>query len=148
MKKSKKIIQSLTELIRITFSDRENYNYVANLGPVSDQIAIEIKAKYNLDITGYICTIDNYAIKHSFFQHGSEIQEAKRGQLPITIDTITIIPKILKTPDRIYYGQKNKIGRDIIIFEKVIGSRIICVEEIRTKSKELAFQTIYIKKAR
>jgi len=148
MKKEKVKLISLDGLVKQTFSTKDNISFIVDLGVINLSISETIKDKFGIDISGYRCIVDNYAVKHSFLQHGSEKTEEKRNQIPISIDTILLIPKLLKNPDNIIYGGKNNIGRDVIVFEKTIGDKIICVEEIRTKQKELAFQTIYIKKAR
>lgn len=65
-------------------------------------------------------------------QHGDEKSEAARGQIAVTVNDFGRIPEITTFPDRVFLDGKNKIGRDVIVFVKVIdGIRYRHVEEIR-----------------
>lgn len=67
--------------------------------------------------------------------------------MAVNLDYFEMIPLVIKNPDHITDGGTSKIGRRIIIYEKQINGVILYVEEIRTKHKELAMLTMYIKKA-
>jgi hypothetical protein len=141
-------VNSIQKLIEESLSDIHNNQIKFEVGTVKKQIADSIKSITGLDVSGYKCIVDNFAIKHTIFQHGNSDKESKRGQIAVTIDLFEKIPSILNNPDRIIDGGKSKIGRRIIIYEKRFNGYLIYIEEIRTKRKELAMLTMYIKKAR
>lgn len=70
-------------------------------------------------------------------------KEAKRGQIAVSLDDFALIPLITSKPDRIFYDGKNKIGRDVIVFTKIIdGVGYRHVEEIRGKNKLVATDSL------
>jgi hypothetical protein len=141
------IVKSIIELVKQTLSSKDNILIKLNLGNVTQQHAELIFSKTGININGYKLIIDNYAIKHTLLSHGSISKESKRGQIAVTIDDFKLIPEVINSPDNIIDGGLNKIGRRVIILEKIINNKVVYIEEIRTKHKELAMQTMYIKKA-
>jgi len=91
--------------------------------------------------------VDIYAIRHAIAQHGSLQREATRGQIAVTIDDFSLIPKIIANPDAIRYEGINKQGNPVLIYEKTIGNKVFYLEEIRVRRKEVAMQTMYKRKA-
>lgn len=116
--------------------------------PVSPQRAEQIKKISGLDVLGYTHIVDSYAVRHSLLKHGNAEKESRRGQLPLTLDIFEKIPMVLTYPDNISDGGTLKNGRRVIRYEKKLNEKIIYLEEVRTKQKELAMTTIYVKKAR
>lgn len=143
-----KIVESISDLLEYTFKDNENTQYKYAIGEIKKEVAEEIKELMALNVKEYVHIIDNYAIKHIIGEHGDAEKEAKKGQIAVTLDYFFKIPDILTNPDKVIDGGTNKIGRRIIVYEKRINGSIIYIEEIRTKRKELALLSLYIKKPR
>jgi hypothetical protein len=106
-----------------------------------------ILEKTGLDVRGYTRVIDNYGVRHTMKQHGNEVKEIKRGQIAVTLDDFSKIALITSEPDDIFADGKNKIGRDVIVFVKVIeGIGYRHVEEVRGKHKLVATDSLRKKK--
>lgn len=116
---------------------------IADLGEVSHPEVMAAARDAGVDVTGYHHTIDNYAIRHTLAQHGSEATEIPRGQIPVTLEDFDRVPEIIATPDAVRPGGKTAAGRDAIVYEKRFGDTVFYVEEVRTKRGELAMQTMY-----
>lgn len=141
-------IKSIAELVERTFTTKTNEQLKFSIGQINPKLAIKVKEITGLNVDGYEHIIDNFAIKHTILKHGNAKTEEKRGQSAVTTDYFEKISEIIKNPDNVYDGGINNIGRRVIVYEKNINGTIIFLEEIRTKQKELALQTMYIKKAR
>ena len=91
--------------------------------------------------------LDNYGVRHTIKQHGNPTQEAKRGQIAVTLEDFEKIVLITSQPDNIFADGRNKIGRDVLVFVKVIdGIGYRHVEEIRGKHKLVATDSMRKKK--
>ncbi len=117
-----------------------------SLGKVKPDLREKLQV-LGIDVKGFEHIIDNFAIRHTVLGHGNAKKEEARGLLPVTLDCLEMIPDIILNPDSISIGGKNKIGRLVILYTKRVNGFIVYVEEIRTKRKFLAMQTMYIKKA-
>ena len=104
-----------------------------------------LKAKTDIDLTGYTRVIDKSGINHTIKNHGNEKKEQSRGQIAITNEDFELIPEIIKSENVIYSG-KNDLGKDCLLYEAHIGSLIFYIEEIRTGRKQLCLQTMYKRK--
>lgn len=103
--------------------------------------------KTGLDLTGFTRLIDNYGIRHTLKQHGNPAKEAGRGQLAVTLDDFGLIPLITSQPDHVFLDGKNKIGREVIVFVKLIdGIGYWHAEEIRAGRKLVATDSMRKKK--
>ena len=140
-------IKSISELVKQTFTSKTNEQLKFSIGKINQKLASKVKEITGLNVEGYEHIIDNFAIKHTILKHGNSKNEEKRGQTAVTIDYFEKISEVIKNPDNIYDGGINDIGRRVIVYEKNINGIIIYLEEILTKKKELAMQTMYIKKA-
>lgn len=106
-----------------------------------------ILEKTGLDVRGYTRIIDNYGVRHTMKQHGNEAKEIKRGQIAVKLDDFSKIALITSDPDDIFADGKNRIGRDVIVFVKVIeGIGYRHVEEVRGKHKLVATDSLRKKK--
>ena len=75
----------------------------------------------------------NYAVRHVMKKHGDASKEAARGQIAVTLDDFGLIALIVGSPDKIYSGGLNRVGRETIIYTKLIdGVGYLYVEELRT----------------
>jgi hypothetical protein len=146
MAKIKKI-KSLDLLLEKTFSKISNEKMIYEIDIVNNRISSKIFKDCGIDLKNYKHIIDNYSILHIIKNHGDAIKEKKKKQLPVTIDYFKKIKSIISNPDNVYYDGKNKIGRDVIVYEKKFNDTIIYVEEIRTGKKHLATNSMRIKKA-
>lgn len=139
--------KSIKSLVELTLSATSNEQIKFSMGNVAEKVAEIVKEITGLNVDGYECILDNFAIKHTILQHGNATKEEKRGQVAVTLDYFEKIPVVIKNPDRITDGGTTKIGRRVIVYEKQVNGVIMYVEEIRTKQKELAMLTMYLKKA-
>jgi len=112
-----------------------------NFGEVAN--AALIKGQTGIDLAGYERTLDNYGVRHTIKKHGNELAEAPRGQIAVTADDFDLIPLITSEPDRVFLDGKNKVGRDVIVYTKLIdGVGYRYVEEIRNKGKRVALDSL------
>jgi uncharacterized alkaline shock family protein YloU len=139
--------KSITNLVEIALSATTNEQIKFSLGYIKKTVSETVKNITGLDVDGYECIIDNFAIRHSILHHGNAKEEANRGQVAVTLDYFEKIPEVINNPDKITDGGKTKVGRRSVILEKRVNGVIVYVEEIRTKRKELAMVTMWIKKA-
>ncbi len=106
-----------------------------------------IKAETGFDLKGFERIIDNYGVRHTMKKHGNAKAEAARGQIAVTIEDFALIPRITSDPDEVFHDGKNKVGRDVLVFCKVIdGIGYRHVEEIRPKGKLVATDSLRKKK--
>lgn len=116
-----------------------------SLGRVSNHE--RIKAETGFDVEGFERILDNYGVRHTMKKHGNQKAEAARGQIAVTIEDFALIPLITSAPDRVFHDGQNKIGRDVLVFCKVIdGIGYRHVEEIRPKGKLVATDSLRKKK--
>lgn len=112
-----------------------------SLGMVEN--ADRIKHDTGFDLSGYERILDNYGVRHTIKQHGNAKAEESRGQIAVTLDDFVLIPLIVSDPDNVFADGKNKIGRDVIVFTKIIdGIGYRHVEEIRPKGKLVATDSL------
>jgi hypothetical protein len=115
---------------------------------VSPQVALRIKNATGIDVSGFKHSIDKSEMNHAKNRHSDAKVEQSRGQVPITNADFLMLPEILENPDSIRSIGKDKIGRETIVFEKLVEqNNIITYEAVLTGKKELAFQTLFKKSA-
>jgi phage-Barnase-EndoU-ColicinE5/D-RelE like nuclease3 len=137
---AEKITQFAAEAMRI--ADRQT---LLVIGPVVNVALIQAQTKFNL--AGYTRVLDNYGVRHTMKQHSDPGRELKRGQLAVTLEDFALIPLITGEPDYAYADGKNRIGREVIVFVKLIdGIGYRHVEEIRGKHKLVATDSMRKKK--
>lgn len=115
------------------------------IGKVSEKTAKEIK-NLGFDVAGYSHNLDFSGVRHAIKRHGQG-NEKDKNQMPVIESDFLKIPEILETYDKVSYGGKSKIGKDVLKYEKEYsdGTRFY-VEEIRTGKKTLTIETMYIHK--
>ncbi len=100
------------------------------------------------DLSGFVRTIDKFAVRHVFKNHGELEKERLRGQIPIEKSDFLLI-KITVNQHDLVFSEINKLGNIIFHFEKDFEDfRLIYVEEVRNKRREIALQTLYKQKTR
>lgn len=119
-----------------------NTNHTVQIAKVSDATARAILAAGLGDVSGYAHTADLFALRHIMKEHSSATEKA-RGQLPVTAADIEAIGEVVSSPDKLILGQKNKIGRDVVIsMKRMADGTKLYVEEISTGGKALAAQSL------
>lgn len=116
---------------------------------IRSEEAAALSQKTGTEITpGFTHVVDVSALRHAIKEHGNPATEIPRGQLPITAEDLARIPEVIRDHDAVVHAGKNKIGRDVIRYEKTLNTEtVMVVEEVRAKRNHLAFQTMYKKKA-
>ena len=114
---------------------------ILQLGKVTN--ALLILEKTGLNVAGFTRVLDNYGVRHTIKQHGNAAKESRRGQIAVTLQDFEKIALITSQPDNIFADGKNKIGRDVIVFVKLIdGVGYRHVEELRGKHKLVATDSL------
>ena len=134
------ILRFVENALRV--ADRQT---ILTLGKVSNaQLILE---KTGLNVTGFTRVLDNYGVRHTLKQHGNSVKEDRRGQIAVTAEDFAKISSITSAPDNIFADGKNKIGRNVIVFVKLIdGVGYRHVEELRGKHKLVATDSMRKKK--
>jgi len=100
------------------------------------------------DCSGFVRTMDKFAIRHVFKNHGDEEKERSRGQFPIFKEDFLFVETII-IEHEVVFMEVNKLGNIILHYEKDFEDfKLVYVEEIRNKRKEIALQTLYKQKTR
>jgi len=143
---------TISELTELVLNDKTNQLYILEFGEISKNGIDFIFEKTGFDLTGYCRIIDSYGIKHALKKHGNEKKEVLRGQSAITAEDFCLIPIIFSQPDNIQYVDKNRIGNDLFLYQKIIdGTIYFYVEGIRANKhgrKEAFLETMYKRKVR
>ena len=135
-------IKSIDEVIQFA-NTGNNQKFEKVLGTVSKNLS-DLAKQHGEDIDGYSHSIDNYFIIHDRKRHGNKEAEKEQGQIAITDNDFKKIPQVLKNPDYIIFGAKNRQKNNVIIFAKNMDNgSTLYVEEIRTRSKHLAANTMF-----
>lgn len=138
-----KWIQNLKDLLTKSSTD-ENELLKTVLKQLSDEEAQKIQDKLGIKVKGYNRVVDNYAIKHILKNHGDAKTEAQRGQVAVKLSDFEKIMEIVNAPDQVIHAGKNTTGRTTIKYQKNISEIIYTyLEEVRTKRKKLATNTMY-----
>ena len=134
------IIRFAAEAMRV--ADRKTLLVIGQV----DNVAL-IQARTGFNLAGYTRALDNYGVCHTMKQHGDPARELKRGQLAVTLEDFGLIPLITGEPVNVYKDGKKRIGRDVIVFVKLIcGIGYRHVEEMRGKHKLVATDSMPKKK--
>ena len=131
----------------LAFADRaksaKNVHEQMDLGPVRD--TKRLAAETGINAAGFKQKLDNFGLRHSFVHHGNQKIEAARGQRAVTSADMAKIPRVVTAWDRAVNMGRNKIGREVIRYDKRVGRETFhYLAEVRTKRKELATMTFYI----
>lgn len=126
----------ITEFVQKVLSDRKN---------------TFTKFKLGIDLTDFQRVLDNSGINHAFKKHGNPKTESARGQIAITPEDFEKILEIVQNPDSIAYAGKNRIGNDVILYQKTYEQIYCYMEGIRQSkrrhTKEVYLETLFKKKA-
>ncbi|MBD2751753.1 PBECR3 domain-containing polyvalent protein [Spirosoma validum] len=136
--------EGLSEFIKESLRQSLPENKQIILGTVPDSIVQQVVIECGIDLTNYMFTIDTYAIRHIMKSHGNPQKKEARGQKAITTDDFELIYQIINDSDVVFYDGKNRIGREVIQFQKRIGDRYIILKEVRNGRKQLALNSMRI----
>ena len=101
-------------------------------------------SSYGLDLN-FMHVLDNYAVKHIMHRHSGK-RERLRGQEPVTLSDLLLIPEIVLNFDTIK-TIRCRNGNPGFIYTKDINDEIYTlVEEVRKGHSELATTTLYKRK--
>ncbi len=135
---------SKVEELLLAVQQQSNENYVISLGKINEDVAAQIGLACGIDVRDYEISLDVYAIKHIFKNHGNAEKEEKRGQIAIQGSDFELIEEIINAPDVVFYDGKNKIGREVLQFQKQVKNRYIILKEVRTGKKQLSLNSMRI----
>lgn len=142
----KPLSERIYEFAKLCLESENNDAKKMTLLPVEEKLAKKIQADLEIDISEFQHTIDKYAIKKIFKDHGDKETEEKRGQIAVTLDILKWIGFVVRSYDSIEYRGENKKGLETILYKKEIEGVVFYMEEIRTGKKELALNTMYVQK--
>lgn len=137
-------MNDLDDLIALAKTEGNNKNKVIIIGEIESEMANLLAEQSGVLLNGYKYSIDVYAIKHILKNHGTPEIETPKGQVAITDSDFEQITDILENPDLVFYDGKNKLGKDVFQFQKMIGDKYIVIKEVRTGKKQLALNTMRI----
>jgi hypothetical protein len=117
------------------------------IGEVSPEGAVRINAALksigvDLDVADFRHTVDASEARHVVVRHSDKAREARRSQLPITMEDWAMIPDILANPDAVS-GSVTKGGLPGLVFEKRTNGYVLYVEEVRTGARTFAAKTMF-----
>jgi len=134
-----KALRELAEMARTPGNENRTIRFV----PVSETTARAIREAGLRDVSGYTHTADLFSLRHILKEHGDAKSEVARGNLPVTHADIAALPDVVSKPDKLVLGQRNKIGRDVVIsLKRMPDGTTLYVEEIRTGARSLAAQSM------
>jgi hypothetical protein len=137
--------KEIKELVDFAINSKSAVNKKVNISTISVLEAKTLKAKTNLDLSGYTRIIDKFGINHTLKEHGNEKTERPRGLIPVTKEDFEFIPEIVKSENVIYSG-KSKLGLDCLLYETIIDDIYYYIEKVRKGKKELCIKTMYKRK--
>ncbi|HXC39275.1 MAG TPA: hypothetical protein VN667_10040, partial [Burkholderiales bacterium] len=116
--------------------------------PVSAVEAERIKAETGLDVSGYVHSVGEAAIRHALKQHGDAAAERARGQEAITAEDLKRLPVALDDPSSYALAPQRGVGMPRVIrTEKAFADgTTVVLEEVRTGRKKLAFSSMWIRR--
>lgn len=120
-----------------------------DFGELSPETVKRIREKTNLDLSGYVHTLENYGVVHGEKKHSGE-SEVLRGQVPITRDDWKKANDIVNNFDDVsLMATLSKNGNQVLEFKKQIDGEVYHVSyltEIRAGRKKLVCATMWKQK--
>jgi len=143
-------MNEIEEFVSSVLANKGKYQKL-DLGELSEKQIAQINEHLDINLEGFRRVLDNSGVVHAFKKHGDAKAEVSRGQIVITEEDFSKIIEIVENPDKIEYIGKNKIGNDMILYEKNYDLILVrYIEGIRQNKKkhrkELYLETLYKKK--
>ncbi len=158
--KSKVLNESREEKIAL----KSAYQWDWNLAPIINRLGTKgSKTMKILDVSNNVKTIlkkmwveseikghylSSNWVQHILKRHGEWAKDLKFYEIPVSIEDIKLIPKIISEADEIMPSPKTtgKLNRPAIIYKKKMGNKYYYVESVNTKDGKLEPQSMYINK--
>ncbi|RAL56988.1 hypothetical protein BSK20_01805 [SR1 bacterium human oral taxon HOT-345] len=158
--KSKVLNESREEKITL----KSAYQWDGNLAPIINRLGTKgSKTMKILDVSNNVKTIlkkmgveseikghylSSNGVQHILKRHGEGAKDLKFYEIPVSIEDIKLIPKIISEADEIMPSPKTtgKLNRPAIIYKKKMGNKYYYVESVNTKDGKLEPQSMYINK--
>ncbi len=141
-------MDEIEEFVRKVLAEKGKFQRI-ELGGLSEKQITQINENLKINLEGFKRVLDNSGVLHSFKEHGTERTEKPRGQIPIEVIDFSRIKEIVENPDKIESLGKNKLGKEVILYEKKYDYIICYVESVRESKKkmrkELVLETLYKK---
>lgn len=122
-----------------------------DFGELSPETVERIREKTNLDLSGYVHTLDSYGIIHGENHHAGE-REVLRGQVPITRDDWKLTNEVVNNFDDVSLkAALSDEGNQVLEFKKKIGDNvfhIVYLAKVRTGRKKLVSETMWKQRER
>lgn len=122
-----------------------------DFGELSPEMVERIREKTNLDLSGYVHTLDSYGIIHGENHHAGE-REVLRGQVPITRDDWKLTNEVVNNFDDVSLkAALSDEGNQVLEFKKKIGDNvfhIVYLAKVRTGRKKLVSATMWKQRER
>jgi thioredoxin-related protein len=139
----KKQLEALISLAKSDANTNETIVFEAN-----PEILEQMGKQFEKDLSRYNFQIDMYAIRHIFKEHTDVKKEESRGQIVINESDILLVFDVLNQPDLFFYDGKSRLGKDIFVFQKLIGNRYVIIKEVREGKKKIALHSMRIFKTK
>jgi hypothetical protein len=118
----------------------------------ADQWLVDMAKESGLDIKGFEHQVTSHFINHAIKEQSNEKREDSQGQIALTEEDFDKISEVLKKPDLVMIGAKNKNRnktRDIIAYSKKFpDNTTLYFEEVLDgrKNKSLVSKTMFKRK--
>ena len=123
-------------------SDYKRFYY----GTVSDELADDLKKALDIDAKGMDIVYDTSHIKHMLNEHGDAAQEALRGQIGVTPDSIADSARVFNNPDGIVWVGKNSDGNPVFEVTKRVDGTYYVANGYKEGRKQIVIDSFRIKK--
>ena len=140
-------ITQLDNLVHRAFVDGTRPPCVVEFAPVSDMLAAQIQRVSEMDVRGFRHSLDVFAVRHIFNEHGNPFFEQARGNIAVTREDLARLPEILAEPDSVEFSAKHPRGFKRFVIQKRINGFLFVVEEARGRDRQLQVITVYKKNA-
>ena len=134
-------------LWRRAFVDGKRPPFAIEYARVSPEFARRVREISGMEVSEFRHSLDVYAVRHIFNQHGIPAIEEARGNIALEIADVERLPEILAEPDSIEFAAKHPRGFKRFITSKRINGFIYIIEEARTRHGQLQLVTMHKKKA-
>jgi hypothetical protein len=131
---------TINDLFDFTFDNPNNEHRIIDLGIIEVGLAEKIKNATEIDVKGFVISIDNYGIKHAFERHGNNDIENRRGQKAIEKRDFEQFLFILNNAETIRYDFRGEHGKptlkESLVFSKTLDYQYFIALEIRKVTKK------------
>jgi leucyl-tRNA synthetase len=134
------------DLVVRAFCDGKRLPYVVEYAPVSEAFAAAVRGVSDMEVAGFCHSADVYAVRHIFNRHGVAEIEIARGNEPLTLDDLKLLPALLESPDDVSFDAQWEGGFKRFIISKQVNGMVYVVEEARGQNGQMQLVTMWKKK--